>query len=178
MSCNLYTLKGIARGCKDSLGGIVKVWVAGDYDTARNAVKDGEGTVGIDKTAIPANFKVFNFFKNTGSMTSTLNVSENAGSSFSTELALVFMKQETAKRLEMMGLFMGQALAVVKDANGKYWLLGYDNPVEASAGTAQSGTASTDLNGYNITLRDDSRELPFEITDAETIAALEAITIA
>lgn len=165
MSCTQYSLKGIARGCKDSIGGIVKVWVNPDYDTARGSVALVEGVENQAKVTSPSSngWKVFNFFKNTGSMTSTLNVSESAGSSFSTEVSLTFMKQDSAKRLEMLGLLLGQCMVIVKDANQKYWVLGWDSPVEASAGTAVTGTASTDLNGFTVTLKDDSKLLPYEV---------------
>lgn len=177
MACTNYTISGIAKGCKDSLGGIVKVWISSDYDDVLAGVKVEENVLDLDASKI-TKFKVFNFFKNTGSITSNLQVSDSAGSSWQTDLVLVFMKQETSKRLQIMGLAMGQTCIVVKDANGKYWFLGKDNPVEASAGVAQSGTAATDLNGYNITLSDNSKELPFEITNPTTIGALEAINVA
>lgn len=178
MACSQYTLKGIARGCKDSIGSIKKVWLASAYDDVLEGVNVASNVLTIDPTVVAANFKVFNFYKNTGSMTSTLQVSDNAGNSWQTEVALQFMKMETSKRLEVEAMVMGECAAVVLDSNGKYWFLGFDNPIEASAATAQTGTASTDLNGYNVTLRDDSKELPYEITDADTINALNGITIA
>ena len=177
MSCTQYSLKGIARGCKDSIGGIVKVWVNADYDTARGSVAPVEPDTNQAKVTTPTEkgWKVFNFFKNTGSMTSTLIVSDTAGSSFSTEVSLTFMKQDSAKRLEMLGLLLGQCMAIVKDANGKYWVLGWDSPVEASAGTAVTGTASTELNGYTVTLKDDSKLLPYEVVQGTE--ELEAIVV-
>jgi hypothetical protein len=81
------------------------------------------------------------------------------------------MKMETSKRLQMMALLMNECVAIVKDCNGKYWYLGYDNPLEASAGTASTGTANTDLNGYDITLTDTSRELPYEV-DSTALASI------
>lgn len=177
MACTNYTISGIAKGCKDSLGGIVKVWISNDYDDVLAGVTVSENVLDLNPSTI-TKFKVFNFFKNTGSITSNLQVSDSAGSSWQTDLVLVFMKQETSKRLQIMGLVMGQTCIVVKDANGKYWFLGKDNAVEASAGVAQSGTAATDLNGYNITLSDNSKELPFEITSTTTIESLEAINVA
>lgn len=177
MACTNFTLKGIARGCKDSIGGIVKVWVNSDYDTAKSSVAlvEPDGTQAKVTTPDTKGWKVFNFFKNTGSMTSTLNVSDTAGSSFTTEVSLTFMKQDSAKRLEMLGLLLGQCMVIVKDANGKYWVLGWDAPVEASAGTAVSGTASTDLNGYTVTLKDDSKLLPLEV--AQGTEDLEGIAV-
>lgn len=179
MGCTQYSLKGIARGCRDSVGGIVKVWVNADYDTARGSVApvEGVGTENQVKVTTPdvKGWKVFNFFKNTGSMTSTLNVSDTAASSFTTEVSLTFMKQDSAKRLEMLGLLLGQCMVIVKDANGKYWVLGMDAPVEASAGTAVTGTAATDLNGYTVTLKDDSKLLPLEV--AQGTEDLEGIVV-
>lgn len=177
MACTQYSLKGIARGCKDSVAGIVKVWINADYDTARTSVTliEPDGTQAKVTTPSEKGWKVFNFFKNTGSMTSTLNVSDTAGSSFTTELSLTFMKQDSAKRLEMLGLLLGQCMVIVKDANGKYWVLGWDSPVEASAGTAQTGTNSTELNGYNVTLKDDSKLLPYEVVQGSE--DLESIVV-
>lgn len=170
MACSSYTLSGIAVGCKDSIGGIKKAWFA-PYGVA---VSVEDNVLKIASEGI-ASFKAYNFRKATGSMTSTLNTSETAGNSFTTEVTLQFLKQETTKRLEIMGLLMNELVGVIKDGNNKYWYIGYDYPVEGSASTAETGTAMTDLNGYNITITDNSIELPYEITDSATITALEAI---
>lgn len=172
MACTTYTMNGIELGCKDSIGGIKKAWFA-PYGVAVTVTSD---TLNIDSTDI-SKFKVYKFRKATGSMTSTLNTSETAGNSFTTEVSLQFLKQETSKRLEVMALLMNEMCGVVKDGNGKYWYIGYDYPLEASAGTAETGTAMTDLNGYNITITDNSVQLPYEITDPTTITALEAIEV-
>jgi len=172
MACTSYTMKGLATGCKDSLGGIKKIWVAPSEEVEYTVAGD---VITVDSTDA---FKVFNFRRNVSSMTSNLQTSETSGNSFQTDVVLQFMKQETAKRIELMALFMGTNKVIVLDGNGKYWALGKDYPVEASAGDAVTGTAATDLNGYDITLTDYSAELPYEITDEATIAALEAITVA
>ena len=174
MACSSFTLSGIAVGSNDSIGGIKKAWFA-PWDGI--GVSVSADTLIIASGSI-SSFKAYNFRKQTGSMTSTLNTSENAGNSFTTEVTIQFLKQETKKRLEVMALLMNEMVGVVKDGNGKYWYLGYDYPISATAGTAETGTAMTDLNGYNITITDNSIELPYEITDATTIAALEAIEVA
>jgi len=179
MACSQYTIKGLAKGCKDSLGGIKKVWVT--VNTNIPAVNCSTGTNGeishID-TSVATTFKPFEFFKNTGSMTTTANISDTAGTSFTTELSLQFMKMETAKRIEMMGLCMDETNVIVKDSNNKYWYLGWSEPVSNSAATGVTGTAATDLNGYTVNLKDDSTEFPKEILDSSFITALEAIIIA
>lgn len=173
MACTSFTMSGIAVGCKDSIGGIKKAWFA---PWGSITVSVSADTLVIASGSI-SDFKAYNFRKQTGSMTSTLNTSENAGNSFTTEVTIQFLKQETKKRLEVMALLMNEMVGVVKDGNGKYWYLGYDYPISATAGTAETGTAMTDLNGYNITITDNSIELPYEITDATTIAALESIEV-
>ena len=78
---------------------------------------------------------------------------------------------ETQKRVEITALALGDLVCIVKDANGKYWYLGKDEPVNASAGDGQTGTARGDANRYTITLHDESREMPYEV-DASIVDAL------
>lgn len=174
MNCTSYTLSGLNAGCKDSVGGVAKVWLA----DATNI----KWTISNDGTAAPTggiseDWKVYNLRRGAGSMTSTLTVNDNAGSYFTTEVAMNFLKMENAKRLEVMAMLMGQCTGVVKDRNGKYWAIGVENPLEGSAGTGETGTAASDANQYTVTISVDESELPREITDAEVITALEAITI-
>ena len=82
---------------------------------------------------------------------------------------LQFNRMETPKRVEMTALAQNELALIVKDANGKYWLLGKDEPVMATAGEGVTGTARGDRNGYGITLQDTSLEMPFEVD--ETIVA-------
>lgn len=171
MACSSYTMKGMATACKDSLGGIKAIYVAKREDI------DSLGTV-ADGVITPAdgdiaNYLKYNVRKATSSATSTLQVSDNAGNSWQTELTLQFMKQDAAKRSEVMALSGEGMVVVFIDGNDKAWFLGYDYPVEASAATAETGTALTDLNGYNLTLTDNSIELPYSV-DSAWIAKLIA----
>ena len=60
-----------------------------------------------------------------------------------------------------------------KDANGKYWFLGYEEFVSATAGTAETGVNRTDGNRYTITLTDYSSSYPYEV-DPSIVDALVA----
>lgn len=187
--CN-QTLAGISLDCTTSLGGIKTVYIAnyGDID-GQPIVDDVKGpetpdvTYGVI-TEIPMRtpkegetapkFKPYQFRKQTGSMTSTLNVDETAGINYvSTELSLVFTKMETAKRIEMSALAVGQLAVIVKDSNNKYWYLGYNDYVSASAGGANTGTAKGDQNAYTLTLRDESDTYPFEVSEEAVLAVVE-----
>lgn len=175
ITCN-QTLGGIPFECEPSIGGIKEVYIAryDDIDgkpTVDNVKgpDDPDVTYGVI-TEIPitgeTKFKGYSFRKNTGSMTSTLTVDETAGINYvSTELSLVFTKMDTQKRIEMSALALGRLAVIVKDSNGKYWYLGYDDYVSATAGGANSGQNKGDQNAYTLTLRDESETFPYEISE-------------
>lgn len=169
ITCN-QTLGGIPFECEPSIGGIKEVYIAryDDIDGKPTVTESGD-TKGVI-TEIPitgeSKFKGYSFRKNTGSMTSTLTVDETAGINYvSTELSLVFTKMDTQKRIEMSALALGRLAVIVKDSNGKYWYLGYDDYVSATAGGANSGQNKGDQNAYTLTLRDESETFPYEISE-------------
>lgn len=171
--CN-QTLAGISLDCTNSLGGIKTVYIANYGDVTSIDIDDASGMItGITMTDT-VKFKPYQFRKQTGSMTSTLNVDETAGINYvSTELALVFTKMETAKRLEMTALAKAQLAVIVKDSNNKYWYLGKDDYVSSTAGSGNTGTAKGDSNNYSLTLTDESDTYPYEITEAAVLAVVE-----
>lgn len=171
MAC-LITIAGITLDCESSLGGIKQVWIT-QYDNVKSVTVD-DTTNQISAITIEADAKWYNyqFRKGTGSLTSTLNVDETAGTNYvSNELALVFTKMETKKRIEIAALSIGQLVVVVEDSNGKYWFLGKDDYVSASAGTGVTGTAKGDQNAYTLTLATDSESYPYELS-AEAIQSV------
>lgn len=176
--CSSLSLAGLYMDCSPSIGGIKRVFLArySDIDSVTKAADDASTGAGLIsnitlKTAADGWF-AYEFRKNTGSLTSTLNVNADTGNVYVTsELALVFGKMENAKRIEMTALAIGQVVAVVEDANGKFWYLGFDDYVSASAGTGETGTSKDDRNAYTLTLSADSFDWPYEL-DATTAAAV------
>lgn len=165
MAC-LITIAGITLDCESSLGGIKQVWIT-QYDNVKSVTVDDD-TNQISAITLEEDAKWYNyqFRKGTGSLTSTLNVDETAGTNYvSNELALVFTKMETKKRIEIAALSIGQLVVVVEDSNGKYWFLGKDDYVSASAGTGVTGTAKGDQNAYTLTLATDSESYPYELSE-------------
>lgn len=170
MACSSISLAGIGLGCKDSMGGIKEVYIIKENDVTNITIE--ENIITAIETSTSAKFKTYKFRKGTSSMSTSLTTDEAAGTlSFQTDLALQFTKMETAKRLEIMALAVDSVVVIVLDSNGHYWYLGKDFPVTASSATANSGTAFGDFSGYNITLTDNSRELPYEV-EASIVSAL------
>ena len=163
MSCN-QILSGLARDCAPSMGGIVDILAANRDELGAivmgedkvSSIEDGEGK-----------FKRYSFARNTGSMSSNYQINHENGTRYvATDVVVVFNRMETAKRVEMSALAQNDLVLIVHDANGKYWLLGKDEPVKATAGDGLTGTARADRNGYSMTFQDNSRELPYEVDES------------
>lgn len=170
MACNV-TLTGIALDCGTNLSGIKAIYLANDASVGDVTVSDNEISA-IDASA--GTFKKYVPAKNTGSLTKTLTKNESTGVMYYTNEAVAqFNRMETAKRTEIANIDRGQFKAIVLDNNGKYWFLGYDNYVSATAVTGQTGAGLDEGNFYTLTLTDISAELPYEVK-SEAIAAVIA----
>ena len=173
MACS-QVLNGIAADCQTNVGGIREIYIANYGDVTTIEVDDTSNMIKTITMADTAKFKKYAFKKNTSSMTSTLNVDPANGVNFvQTDLSLVFAKQETVKRMEIAKLSLGELRIIVLDANGKYWFLGQEEFVSATAGTAETGVNRTDGNKYTITLTDYSSSYPYEV-DPSIVAGLIA----
>lgn len=162
MGC-CQALSGIARDCGNSIGGIKRAWAA-CYDQAQTPTVTG-GQI----TAFPTGIEwhEYEFRRQTGSVTSTITRDDTSGTLYyENAIVLQFLKQETTKRIEINALAQSDTVWAIEDNNDKIWYLGFDFPVSLNEGTAETGTALGDFNGYNITLNDLSRELPYEVTGA------------
>ena len=173
MECNSIALTGIARDCNANMGGIKKVWMVLKTEVPRENITITDNEIAAITFASGSNsLHPFNFRKGAASMTSNLQKDDTAGSYFwQTDLVMNFQRMETAKRTAVMALTLAECAAVVLDANDKYWFLGLDEYLGATAGTGETGQAKTDANQYTVTLQDSSLGLPYEI-DAEVAAGL------
>jgi len=151
MACNITS--GIARGCRDNAGGIVEVYL-GNYPTGYTAQEwystDGAGTV----TAITA-LTQYTFVptKNSSNWVENVNSSvENGTIGYEQVITLVFAKNQAATRDIVKLLGQANMVAIVRDKNEKYWMLGAQDGLELNGGNSASGTALNDLNGWTVTL--------------------------
>ena len=174
-------LGGITLDCTTNQGGIKKVWIA-PYNKVKpiiNIVEPDEQGYGgntneykkVTGFTYPESgdtfdkiFKEYEFRRGTASMTETFTGDETTGNNYVTqELSLVFTKKDTAKRVEMAALSVGQLAVIVLDNNGKYFYMGADDYVSASAGGSESGVAKSDRNAYTLTLKTESASYCYEV---------------
>ena len=171
MACN-QTLTAILKDCSPSMGGIIEAMFVNKEDVQEVTLADD--MVNAITMTSSKKFVKFQFARNTGSMSSNYTIDPTTGVKFvTTDLVLVFNRMETSKRVAIKALMQNDLVAIVKDANGKYWYLGYDEALNATAGDGLTGTARADRNGYSATLQDNSHEMPYEV-NPEIIAALVA----
>lgn len=169
MGC-AQTLAGLARDCGANIGGIKAVYLANfdDVDT----VTLTSGVVSAITMVSSKKFYAYYFNPQTSSFTTTIQANrENGSLFFETVLSLVFTKQDATKRVEIDAIAQAGMAAIVEDNNGNCWYLGKDEPILLTAGTAETGTARADRNGYAIELTDAQAQMPYPV-DSSIIAGL------
>lgn len=168
-SCGAVTLNAIDARCDASMGGIKEIYIA-LRDDIKEDPSTGKKEIEIDKekqvvTKIAMDkgtkFEKWMFRKQTGSYTSTASMDPAIGTNYvTTEVALQFSRAEAGKRLNIQSAMNANSVVIVRDMYDQYLLLGLENEVSVTAAVMQSGTASTDLSGFTLTLTDISQELP------------------
>lgn len=164
MACDLTS--GWTIDCKDSQGGIVKVFIANgpvDGFTETSGVLSAITVGGV--AVAPADFFEFEVPKQTSSLTETVNASTENGTVFyQQDLTLVFNKLEATKRNQILLMAQNENMLVVaKDGNGKYWSVGLERGASLTAGSLTSGTAYGDRNGGELTLTGLEAQPMFEV---------------
>jgi ligand-binding sensor domain-containing protein len=170
MACALT--QGYTLDCKDSIGGIKSVWFIATGDVS--SVAEASGVVTAITKASGKVFYKYQLVKNSSSLTENVNANVQNGTVFyAQELSIILNKLQANTRNEILLLAKNNLLAVVEDANGKYWLLGKQNGIDLTGGNGATGTAQGDRSGYTLTFSGSEKELAPEVTSS-LIAGLTA----
>lgn len=148
MSCALTT--GFLRGCNESEGGVLEFYF-GNKVSDFSATADSTGKItSISGTSLE--YYKYEVEPETCNLVQThQNNPANGMRGVDQVVTLVLNYMEQEKRQEIINLAKGLLSVIVKDSNGKYWLVGIDRGVRMSqGGTAQTGTAFADRNGYSL----------------------------
>lgn len=128
------------------------------------AVTEASGIVSAITKAAGKVFYKYELVKNTGSLTETITSSvENGTVFYAQELSIVLNKLQANTRNEILLLAQSTLMVVVQDANDKYWLLGKLQGLDVTGGTAATGTAQGDRNGYTLTFTGGEKQLAPEV---------------
>ena len=177
MSCDITS--GFTLGCRDNAGGVKTVYILGDTGAAVDSYTTAGTNGEIDSMTGTGNFYEFELVKQTSSFTEAINADDAAGTVFfQQDLVMVFHKMEASKRNQIKLLAQAPNLkVVVEDNNGKQFFLGAHNGLTLSAGTAGTGTAFSERNGYEITLTGLEPEGAQELDGTLSTITLTGITV-
>lgn len=146
MACSL-TLAGRGVGCKDALGGIKRIYVAEWVDGIWEDIASGE----VSGSTAAITFYTYDMTRGSGSLNQTITSDLAAGTVFFDQVCSVtFNKAAAADITEISNLVKGRMAVLVEDNNGNWFVMGHLNGVEVSGGTAQTGTAAGDQNGFTL----------------------------
>jgi hypothetical protein len=174
MACQ--ALEAILKSCDNNSGGIYGIWINQQDEIASIVPTDPSAGTGWTITAInlqvPAvTFTNYYIRRNTSNFTEDSTIDLVNGSSFVTQtINLMFHRREADKSraIKILGAGQEYLVAIVLDANGKYWYFPY---LQLSATGEGSGTARADGSKYSVTLVAENEYLAYEV-DPTALAAI------
>lgn len=124
---------------------------------------ESSGTITAITKASGKVFRKYQLVLETSSWDEAITGNRQNGTLFYAQTGVVVInKQQVAVRNEIMLLAKNQLVAVVKDNNGAWKLYGRDDGLMLLTGSANTGTAWADRNGYTLNFTGNERELaPF-----------------
>ena len=168
MACALTT--GRKLPCKQSVGGIQTAFMAA-YGTLGNATISGGNISALSGTP---DFFQFDLKGANSSLTTNIISSRDTGTTvYESTLELTFTHLDVATQEELKILAAARPHVVIKDNNEtpNYFMVGYHQGAEVTAGTIVTGAAFTDLSGFTLTFTATEVIPPLYITGSVVDAA-------
>ena len=146
MACLINS--ALALDCMDSLGGVKVAYILAGEIASTTENEGGE----IDGVTGNGSFYEFQLAKDTAFYNETITPSNTNGSLFyQGELTIVLQKMDAAKRNQILLLAQNRDLRIAfVDNNNVTYIAGLSRGMVMSSGTAATGTAVGDLNGYTL----------------------------
>lgn len=169
MACALT--QGYSLECRDNAGGAVSVYLIEAANVS--GVTSASGLVSVIAKANNKRFWKYNQIRGNSEAKEEIESNEaNGVVVYNQTINLVLTKMQAAIRNEIILLAQNYLIAVVQDRNGKYWLYGYPDGLVLTTGSAGTGKAGTDLNGYTLNFTAQQAALALEV-ESSVIATLE-----
>jgi hypothetical protein len=173
---------GFQLGCRDNTGGIKSIYIlSGSIDTI-------VGTPGlITEITGSGTFYQFQLFRQTSNyMEELVATPENGTIVYNQTCNAVFFKMQTSTRNQVRVLAQNPNLKIIIETNNgsetgdaRWFLMGQINGAQLLSGTGQTGTAFSDLNGYNLVFSGNEANPASEVSGSATSFAdvLDGITV-
>lgn len=170
MSCALT--QDYNFGCDVGTGGAKECYII-ELENIQS-LTESSGTVTTIAKAPGKIFRKYQLVLETASFEETMSANRQNGTVFYEQKGTIVMnRQQVAVRNEILLLAKNNLAIVVKDNNDTYRLFGKVHGLRLETGSASTGTAWGDRNGYSLTFSGKESELaPF--VDASVIATLQS----
>ena len=168
MACELST--GFTLDCKDGIGGIKQIVLLDK--TSVDTITYEMGTEVISSMVINNVNELYTYElpTQTGSFEETINFNRYAVTIFYTQTVNIMMQKLSApKRLELQNAATVRVIVFVNDTNNNWWAIGIENGADLSTGTAATGTALGDANGYTLAFTHETPKRAYKLADAPSV---------
>jgi hypothetical protein len=170
MACAIVS--GYALDCKDTVGGIKKIYIT-ELSNVTAVTENVSGYVtAITKTA-GKKFFTYNL-ESRGANNFTQNIQADAAAgtvAYEQSVVANFVKLQYETQATLDNLIKNRLMIIVETKDGSYWMFGKLNGMEVTAGTANSGQAMNEFQGYQLTFTGMEKALANEV-DSTVIAGL------
>ncbi len=158
MACTLTTGRDLA--CNDAVGGIKAIYLANYIENLHANATFASGV--YDGTDLAVEVFRYEVRPTTASFTTTITNAPTGSAAYDTNVEVTLHKLGQASSEELQNVIQSRFHCFVLDANDKVYWVGAINGCTATAGTAVSGVARADLNGYTLTITAGESAFPIE----------------
>jgi hypothetical protein len=170
MACEIS--HGRVEECKDSVSGLKAIYII-NYDdlnednaTFDTGTTDEEDELVTWTPASPLTMYKYELKSTANALNTTINASRDNGTTFfSQELVVNLKRQDVVTHKQVKLLAYGRPRIIARSMTDQFFMLGFAQGCDVSAGTIGSGAALGDFNGYQLTFTAEE-ELPPLFIDA------------
>lgn len=170
MACAIVS--GYALDCKDTVGGIKKIYIT----ELSNVTTIAENASGYVTSITKATGKKFFTYalesRGANNFTQTIQADAAVGTvAYEQSIVANFVKLKYETQSTLDNLIKNRLAIIVETKAGSYWIFGKLNGMEVTAGSANSGQAMNEFQGYQLTFTGMEKALANEV-DPTIITAL------
>ena len=176
MSCDIT--HGRVEECKDSVSGLKAIYIINFDDLNEDTATFDTGTPGEEDELVtwtPASALTmykYELKSTANALNTTINASRDNGTTFfGQELVVNLKRQDVVTHKQVKLLAYGRPRIIARSMTDQFFMLGFAQGCDVSAGTIGTGAALGDFNGYQLTFMAEE-ELPPLFIDCSTEAGL------
>ena len=165
MAGNCALTSDYVFGCDVGIGGVKEVYIIELGNIS--SITESSGTITAITKATGKVFRKYQLVQETANFKDDITGNRQNGTLFYPQTGLIIInKQNVAVRNEILLLAKNQLVFVVKDNNLTYRLFGREFGLMLLTGSADSGTAWGDRNGYTLNFTGNELELAPFVSDS------------